>query len=202
MLLKPIKQIAQLLRDLAAALIVKGWRIEEEEMLPWQATLFSHEDGEWKFFCGGTLIAERVVLTAGHCLWKTSTDTVRVAFGILSSNLTEAEENAQVIDVESIRLQSAYQDHESNYGSDIALLILKTAVIIDSIVSPVCLPQRFDSTLREAQENGGFGLVAGEHSHWLQKNLVSERQCNCYITHVKKFTKNIFFMVRLMRIFF
>lgn len=155
-------QIAQLFCDLAAALIVKGWRVEEVETLPWQATLFSHEDGEWRFFCGGTLIAERVVLTAGHCLWKTSADTVRVALGILSSNLTEAGEDAQVIDVDSIRLQSAYQDHESNYGSDIALLILKRAVTIDSIVSPVCLPQRFDVTLTEAQENGGFGLVAGE----------------------------------------
>ncbi|XP_014478926.1 PREDICTED: sortilin-related receptor-like [Dinoponera quadriceps] len=145
----------------AAALIVKGWRVEKDETLPWQVTLFSHENGEWRFFCGGTLIAERVVLTAGHCLWKTATDTVRVALGILSSNLTKAGEDAQVIDVESITLQSAYRDYESNYGSDIALLILKRAVTIDSVVSPACLPQRPDATLTEAQENGGFGLVAG-----------------------------------------
>ncbi|XP_070160255.1 modular serine protease-like [Polyergus mexicanus] len=144
-----------------APLIVKGWRVEKEETLPWQATLFSHENGQWRFFCGGTLIAERIVLTAGHCVWKTSADTIRVAFGILSSDLNQAGENAQVIDVESIELQSAYQDHESNYGSDIALLILKEAVIISSVVKPVCIPWHSDATLIEYQETGRFGLVAG-----------------------------------------
>ncbi|XP_020295519.1 chymotrypsin-like elastase family member 2A [Pseudomyrmex gracilis] len=144
-----------------AALIVNGWRVEEKGTFPWQATLFSHEDGEWKFFCGGTLIAERVVLTAGHCVWKTLADTVRVAFGILSSNLKEAGENAQIIDVKSIKLQSAFQDHENNYGSDIALLILKRAVTINSIVAPVCIPQYPDTVLATFQENGGYGVVAG-----------------------------------------
>lgn len=156
---------------------MRGWRVEKDQNLPWQATLFSHEDGEWKFFCGGTLIAERVVMTAGHCLWKTATDTVRVAFGILSSNLTEAEEDAQVIDVESIRLQSAYQDHEGNYGSDIALLILKAAVTIGSTVSPACLPQRLDATLTEAQENGGFGLAAGSEVHIFIITYITIREC-------------------------
>ncbi|XP_011872939.1 PREDICTED: low-density lipoprotein receptor-related protein 1B-like isoform X1 [Vollenhovia emeryi] len=145
----------------AAALIVKGWRVEGEESLPWQATLFSHEDGQWRFFCGGTLIAERVVLTAGHCVWKTAADTMRVAFGILSSDLSQVGENAQVIDVESIELQNAYQDHESNYGSDIALLILKRAVAINSVVGPACVPWHSDAILLEYQRNGGLGLVAG-----------------------------------------
>lgn len=155
--------IKNVLTLLAAALIVKGWRVESAETLPWQATLFSHEDGEWRFFCGGTLVSERAVLTAGHCVWKTEANTMRVAFGILSSNLSQAGENAQVIDVESIELQNAYQDHESNYGSDIALLILKRAVTINSVVAPVCLPWHSAATLFEYQRNGGLGLVAGEN---------------------------------------
>lgn len=141
---------------------MKGWRVEDEETLPWQATLFSHEDGQWRFFCGGTLIAERAVLTAGHCVWKTSADTVRVALGILSSDLSAAGEHAQVIDVERIELPEAYQDHESNYGSDVALLILKGAVVVGSAVGPVCLPRYPDATLAEAQGNGALALVAGK----------------------------------------
>jgi len=144
------------------ALIVKGWRAENEETLPWQSTLFSHEDGEWKFFCGGTLITERVVLTAGHCVWKTLASTVRVAFGILSNDLKKAGRNAQVYDVERIELQDAYQDYESNYGSDIALIILKRPVTIDSIVRPVCLPWRSEAALMESQKTSELGLVAGK----------------------------------------
>ncbi|KAL6260239.1 hypothetical protein P5V15_007772 [Pogonomyrmex californicus] len=146
---------------LPVALIVNGWNVVKEETLPWQATLFSHEDGQWRFFCGGTLITERVVLTAGHCVWKTSADTIRVAFGILSSDLNQVGENAQVIDVKSIELQSAYQDHESNYGSDIALLILKKAVTVNSVVAPACVPWHSDAVLLESQRNGGLGLVGG-----------------------------------------
>lgn len=145
-------------------MIVNGWNVEREEALPWQATLFSHENGEWKFFCGGTLIAERVVITAGHCVWKTLANTVRVALGILSSDLKIAESNVQMHDVESIELQSAYQDYESNYGSDIALLILKRPVTINSIVRPVCIPWHSDAALVEAQKTEGFGLAAGKSS--------------------------------------
>lgn len=86
---------------------------------------------------------------------------MRVAFGILSSDLSQAEENAQVIDVKNIELHTAYQDHESNYGSDIALLILKRAVTINSVVGPACLPWHSDATLFEYQRNNGLGLVAG-----------------------------------------
>jgi len=162
------------------ALIVKGWRVEKKEILPWQSTLFSHENGEWKFFCGGTLIAERVVLTAAHCVWKTLADTVRVALGILSNDLKKVGRNAQVYDVERIELQDAYQDYESNYGSDIALLILKRPVTIDSIVRPVCVPWRSDAALMESQKSGELGLVAGKSSSLLhcciKKNYVEHNQ--------------------------
>lgn len=71
----------------ATALIVRGWEALDEEVFPWHATLFSHENGSWNFFCGGTLIAESIILTAGHCVWKTDPSTVRVNIFI---NVSEA----------------------------------------------------------------------------------------------------------------
>ncbi|XP_015191015.1 PREDICTED: uncharacterized protein LOC107074068 [Polistes dominula] len=147
---------------IAATLIVNGWEVQSEEYVPWHATLFSHENGQWKFFCGGTLIGERVILTAGHCVWKTFPETIRAAFGILSNTLNETlQVNAQVFEIDKIEIQNSYQDHEGNYGSDIALLILKIAVKINNVVRPVCVDLQSDLTLLEAWKNGDSGFVAG-----------------------------------------
>ena len=167
-----------------------------EDSLPWHATLFSHEDGDWNFFCGGTLIAERLILTAGHCVWKTEPDTIKVfytlnmvndnlekyyglnnriylftviknnkidifqvALASYSSNFTDHDENTQIMDPERIELQDSYQDHEGNYNSDVALLILKKPVTINSLVRPVCID--WENTLNTSQRSGEIGLVSG-----------------------------------------
>ncbi|XP_043276632.1 modular serine protease-like [Venturia canescens] len=143
----------------AAALIINGWELKPEEALPWHATLFSHENGEWKFFCGGSLIGERAVLTAAHCVWKTDETTVRVALASFSSNFTAQAEITQVFQVVSVRLQNAYQDHEGNYGSDAAVLILDRAATLNEAVRPVCLDR--SKSIEETRRIGEIGLVAG-----------------------------------------
>lgn len=63
-------------------------------------------------------------------------------------------------DVDRIVLQDSYQDFEGNYGSDLALLILKKPAIINSHVLPACIDwsNKFDIT----QRVGDIGLVAGK----------------------------------------
>ncbi|XP_015117131.1 modular serine protease [Diachasma alloeum] len=145
----------------AIALIVKGWESSPEEPLPWHATLFSHENGHWTFFCGGSLIGERVVLTAGHCVWKTDPKTIRVVLAGFSSNFTldESDEDTQIFDVSRIEVQRAYHDHEGNYGSDLAIIVLNKPALINSRVNPVCLNWSPESDV--SFRGGEMGLVAG-----------------------------------------
>lgn len=145
-------------------MIVKGWEISPEESLPWHATLFSHENGQWKFFCGSSLIGERAVLTAGHCVWKTNPETIRVVFSGFSSNYTMNEQNTetQILKVSDIKIQQMYRDHEGNYGSDLAILILDEPVIITTNVKPVCLDWRAGSDVSLRSEE--MGLVTGMFS--------------------------------------
>lgn len=43
-------------------MVVKGW-IAKAGGYPWHAALYVKEEGQWTFWCGGTLITEKVILT-------------------------------------------------------------------------------------------------------------------------------------------
>lgn len=141
---------------------MNGWEVSTEDALPWHVTLFSHENGDWKFFCGGTLLAEQAVLTAGHCVWKTDPKTIRVILAGFSSNFTldQQDERTQIRQVVTVQLQQAYQDHEGNYGSDLAIIILDKPAVLSSTVSPVCLEWTVVSDEPQGMEE--MGLVAGK----------------------------------------
>lgn len=63
------------------------------------------------------------------------------------------------MDVEKIDSQDSYQDHEGNYNSDVALLILKKPVMINSLVRPACID--WENTLDVSLRSGEIGLVSG-----------------------------------------
>ncbi|XP_011502562.1 PREDICTED: prolow-density lipoprotein receptor-related protein 1-like [Ceratosolen solmsi marchali] len=142
-----------------ATMIIRGWKPSPKEDIPWHATLFSYENGLWNFFCGGTLITEKIVLTAGHCIWKTSPDTIKVLLDSNSSNFTNQNKETQIRDIDRIELHGSYQDYEGNYGSDLALLIFKNPALINPRVLPACIDwsSRYDVT----QRIGEVGFIAG-----------------------------------------
>lgn len=43
-------------------MVVKGWSAKPGGY-PWHAALYVKEEGEWSFWCGSSLITEKVVLT-------------------------------------------------------------------------------------------------------------------------------------------
>jgi hypothetical protein len=84
----PLRRLAGLLLVLCAALglhaaqasAVVGGTATQITQWPWMVQLELREKGDKITFCGGTLIAPRVVLTAAHCLVGVEPDT-RAVFG-------------------------------------------------------------------------------------------------------------------------
>ncbi|GAB6030890.1 hypothetical protein CHUAL_007722 [Chamberlinius hualienensis] len=105
----------------------------------WMVALFLNEDFS-RATCGGTLISDQWVLTAGHCFFNEDTNqrhgeveyTVRLGVVDLDSS---SQQNLKVIEL--ILHPSFSQKTKLN---DIALMKLETKVTCENMVGAICLP--------------------------------------------------------------
>jgi len=134
---------------------------------PWQAALVysSYSNPYLGQFCGGSLIAQQWVLTAGHCVVNdeesvVSPSSMDVVLGI--NNLSDGPtygDYGQRIGVQQIYLYPGF-----NYGSndglnqDAALLKLESAAVLNSLVSTIALASPSDTSQVQA---GVMSTVTG-----------------------------------------
>uniref|UniRef100_A0AAY4BXU6 Plasminogen n=1 Tax=Denticeps clupeoides TaxID=299321 RepID=A0AAY4BXU6_9TELE len=113
---------------------IVGGCVSKPHSWPWQISLrtrYGYFTGV--HFCGGTLIAPEWVLTAAHCLERSSRPSAyKVVLGIHSERATEASKQER--NVQKLVLEPT--------GKDIALLKLDRPVIINDQVMTACLPEK------------------------------------------------------------
>ncbi|KAG5846632.1 hypothetical protein ANANG_G00117030 [Anguilla anguilla] len=138
---------------------------------PWQISLRTRFH---QHFCGGTLIKPQWVVTAAHCLEKSSSPSAyKVYLGIHTEKADE--KTKQVRDVEKLIL--------GLNKADIALLKLDRPAIINDMVLPACLPKK-DYIVPSGAECHvtGWGETQGTGAEGLLKEtgfpVIENKVCN------------------------
>ncbi|XP_041108499.1 plasminogen-like [Polyodon spathula] len=109
---------------------IVGGCVSKPYSWPWQISLRTSFNAH---FCGGTLIASQWVLTAAHCLEKSSRPSAyKVLLGIATEKADEPSKQER--DVERLILGPS--------GTDIALIKLKSPALLNDKVQPACLPEK------------------------------------------------------------
>lgn len=107
---------------------------------PWQAAILRKSEGELVYVCGASLISDRFLITAAHCVNKIEKELLRVRLG--EWDVRDRSEFYPHVESDVSGLIIHPEFYEGNLENDIA--IMKIADPVDYTkyphISPVCLP--------------------------------------------------------------
>ncbi|XP_019552230.3 uncharacterized protein LOC109422049 [Aedes albopictus] len=124
-------------------LIVKGEPASSVGEWPWHASIWHRiTHGTYVYVCGGTLLSELYVLTAGHCVSKEGNALnerlITVQVGSVRQNLLLNGFPVQNLGVAENILHEEFALR--SFQADVAMLVLETKVAFNEFVRPACLP--------------------------------------------------------------
>lgn len=169
------------------ALVVGGTPSFRGEF-PWLAALFLRRTKSLSFHCGGTLISDKVIVTAAHCL-KVSDEVVATTMIVVylgRNNIEDwSEEGTISPKIKNIALHPDYQRRDSeSFEADIAVIVLKQTIEFTKYIRPACL-WNFDPDINHIISKTGSVVGWGYDSKYeitsypnkLEIPIVSESEC-------------------------
>lgn len=121
--------------------IVGGDEVEDDQFWPWSVAIYELDplNGQRAFICSGSLISDKFILTAAHCIQQSRFDILtadEVFLKIASVRLDD--DRAHFYRIERVYVHPEYSvDRKAN---DIALLKLRHGQRLPARARPICLP--------------------------------------------------------------
>ena len=149
----------------ARAAIVGGSRIAITQA-PWQVVVIAVISKQEALICGGSILSESEVLTAGHCVYNPTTRAQipadQIVIGAGTADFEELEPGEQASVANGVRVHPYFvynPEATQSIPDDVAVLKLKTPFVFDADVKAISLAPA-GSLLPEGTSVGltGFGV--------------------------------------------
>ncbi|XP_063587070.1 proclotting enzyme-like isoform X2 [Penaeus indicus] len=133
---------------------------------PWMAHLKITANPSMEFMCGGSLVTDKLIISAAHCL-EYDVVHIDVTLGMVDTKI--------VIASDLVRMRATdftiHADYDSyNIYNDIAVIKLPRAVTFTDTIRPICLPTSADTMEGAVATATGWGTLSfyGEESQVMQ----------------------------------
>lgn len=159
------------------SVFIVGGQVMSNTKVPWHVGIYreGHPDvgkNDIDYICGGTILNPRLVVSAIHCFWDTTSSKVhpaseyRVVAGKFYRQFSDSREKAQfqLLHVKDIHYPDGYDHYDGLFANDVAVLVLETFIEFKSHVAPACINYRYGFEERVIAPNktgrvAGWGLI-------------------------------------------
>ncbi|RZC33495.1 brachyurin [Asbolus verrucosus] len=161
--------------DSASPRIIGG-KVARAGEFPWQAAIYL-DTSIGKFFCGGALISNQWILTAGHCVYGAKQFTIHLG----SNTLLSSDENRLILATSTYVVHPDY--NQNTLENDVGLIKLHMPITFTDYIQTITLAnesQIFDGVVATAAGWGQTSDTAvglNNNLHYVDLSIISNTEC-------------------------